>query len=294
MSSIRPGKELRLGGPYFGEKRDPRSLVEYHLQNGFAAAYDPGVRDEVLLDEILQAYAENDIIVAEVGVYGINILDPDDAQRERNTQIVCERLERADRVGARMCVGHGGRIPSPRWGHLLHSPENLSQATFDKTVDAIRNILDRVKPLRAKYGLETESSLLPDSPDIYLELVKAVDHPAFRVHLDPTNITSSVRRFYFNGDFIRDCFAKLGPYITSCHAKDIQMIRYTQVRFVETFAGNGDLDYNAYLSELVKLDADVPLMIEHVTEPQLKWARDAIYDRAGRLGIAIKHADRRQ
>ena len=193
-----------------------------------------------------------------------------------------------------MCVGHGGRIPSPRWGHSLHNPENLSQATFDKTVLTIQHIIDTVKPTRAKYGLETESSLLPDSPDIYLELVKAVDRPAFRVHLDPTNITSSVRRFYFNGDFIRDCFAKLSPYIVSCHAKDLQMIRYTQVQFVETFAGNGDLDYNAYLSELIKLEADVPLMIEHVTEPQLKWARDAIYDRAEWLGISIKHSDRRQ
>ena len=294
MSSISAGKKLRLGGPYFGKKRDPRSLVEYHLQNGFAAAYDPGVRDPVLLDEILQAYAENDIIVAEVGVYGINILDPDDAQRERNTEIVCRSLERAERVGARMCVGHGGRIPSARWGHLLHNPENFSRATFDKTVLAIRHILDTVKPTKAKYGLETESSLLPDSPDIYLELVEAVDHPAFRVHLDPTNITSSVRRFYFSGDFIRDCFAKLSPYIVSCHAKDLQMIRYTQVQFVETFAGNGDLDYDVYLSELMKLEADVPLMIEHVTEPQSKWARDSIYEKAERLGIAIRHSDRRQ
>lgn len=294
MSSIGSGKELRLGGPYFGEKRDPRSLVEYHLRNGFAAAYAPGVQDPVLLDEILQAYAENDIIISEVGVYGINILEPDDAQRERNIEIVCRSLERAERVGARMCVGHGGRIPSPRWGHRLHNPENFSQATFDKTVLAIRHILDTVKPTRTKYGLETESSLLPDSPDIYLELVKAVDRPAFRVHLDPTNITSSVRRFYYSGDFIRDCFAKLSPYIVSCHAKDLQMIRYTQVQFVETFAGNGDLDYNVYLSELMKLEADVPLMIEHVTEPQSKWARDSLYEKAEGLGIAIRHSDRRQ
>ena len=46
------------------------------------------------------------------------------------------------------------------------------------------------------------------------------------------------------------------------------MPRHVQVRFDETFAGNGSLDYQAYFTELAKLDADVPLMIEHVNARQ--------------------------
>ena len=34
-----------------------------------------------------------------------------------------------------------------------------------------------------------------------------------------------------SGDVIRDCFAKLGPYIKSCHAKDILL------RLVDTADG---------------------------------------------------------
>jgi len=293
VSFVKSSKKLRLGGPYFGEAQDPQTLVDYHLRNGFAAAYDPGVRDPVLLDEIVQAYAEADIIIAETGAYGINLLEPDDAKREQNIQEICRRLERAEKIGAHICVGHGGRVPGRRWGASFHNPENFSQASIDKMVLGIQRILDTVKPVRAKYGLETESRYLPDSPDVYLEIIKAVDRPGFGVHLDPINITCTPRRFYFNGDFIRDCFAKLGPHIVSCHAKDTQMMRHSQVRFDETFAGNGALDFDAYLSELAKLEADVPLMIEHVNARQTVWARDFLCEKAQELGIAIRHSEKR-
>ena len=157
----------------------------------------------------------------------------------------------------------------------------------------MQRIIDTVQPRHTKFVLETESRYLPDSADVYLEILKAVDRPAFAAHLDPVNITSSPRRFYRSGDFIRDCFAKLGPHLVSCHAKDTQMPRHAQVRFDETFAGNGSLDYQAYFTELARLDADVPLMIEHINARQLRWATDYLYEQAARAGVAVRHADRR-
>ena len=41
------------------------------------------------------------------------------------------------------------------------------------------------------------------------------------VHLDPVNMICSPQRYFNNAAFLRECFAKLGPYIKSCHAKDI-------------------------------------------------------------------------
>jgi sugar phosphate isomerase/epimerase len=286
-------KPLRLGGPTFGTKKAPRSLVEYHLRNGFAAAFDPGVQDPVLLDEILQAYAENDIIVAEVDAFGINILEKDEEILEQNVQTICQRLERAERIGALCCVGHGGWVVRPRYRYHRCNPENFSQASIDKMIPIIQRIVDAVEPVKTRYTLETENCYLPDNPDVYLEMIEAVDRPGFAVHLDPTNIISSVRRYYFSGDFIRECFAKLGPYIRSCHAKDIDMGR-TPNFLVRTFAGNGELDYDTFLTEIVELEADVPLMIEHVTEPQMKWSRDYIYERAEAVGIRMRNSEFRQ
>ena len=78
-----------------------------------------------------------------------------------------------------------------------------------------------------------------------------MDRPGFAAHLDPINITSGPRRYYFNGDFIRNCFGKLGPYMMSCHSKDIKWSA-SQAHFDETFAGDGGIDFKAYISELVK------------------------------------------
>lgn len=44
---------------------------------------------------------------------------------------------------------------------------------------------------------------LPDGPDAYLELIRAVDRKAFAVHLDVCNSINCPQRFYKNADFIR-------------------------------------------------------------------------------------------
>ena len=60
MDLRRTDNRLRLGGPTFGVPKDPQSLVDYHLENGFSAAYDPGVEDPVQLEEIKAAGKEEE------------------------------------------------------------------------------------------------------------------------------------------------------------------------------------------------------------------------------------------
>ena len=98
-------------------------------------------------------------------------------------------------------------------------PRNLSQEFFEQTVQNCRHILDHVKPKRTRFTIEMMGWNLPDGPDAYLELIKAVDRKAFAVHLDICNGINSPRRFYENSAFIRECFKKLGPWIVSCHGK---------------------------------------------------------------------------
>jgi sugar phosphate isomerase/epimerase len=291
--AVRVDNKLRLGGIYQVASRDPEALVKFCRKEGFSAAYDPGVEDRVQLEEIKAAFAQNDIVIAETGAYSINILEPDQSTRERNIAEICRRLERAEAVGSLCCVAHGGSVASGRWG--AHNPANFSQESIDTTVKVIQRIVDTVRPEITRLCLETESRCLPDSPDVYVELIKAVDRPQFQAHLDPINITSNPRRFYFSGDFIRDCFEKLGPYILSCHAKDIEMVsRSAQVHFHETFAGNGGIDFRTYIAELVKTRNDAPMMIEHFPGRQQVWARDFISEQAAAVGVTIRNAELRE
>jgi sugar phosphate isomerase/epimerase len=108
--------------------------------------------------------------------------------------------------------------------------------------------------------------MFPDSAESYLRLLEAIDRPRNAVHLDPVNLINSPRRYFANGDLIRDCFARLGPYIRSCHAKDTLLRDHLTVHLDEVRPGTGALDYRVLLTELDKLDPDTPLMLEHLPD----------------------------
>jgi sugar phosphate isomerase/epimerase len=125
----------------------------------------------------------------------------------------------------------------------------------------------------------------PDSPDSYLELIKAIDRKQLGVHLDPVNMINSPRRYYGNGAFIKECFSKLGRYIKNCHAKDILLRSDLTVHLDEVLLGTGGLDYKIYLSELSKLK-DVPLMLEHLkTKEEYDQAAANVRKTAASVGV---------
>lgn len=276
---------MRLGGPVFGSANDPKSLVDYHRRFGFSAAYAPRIDDPVELAEVRAAFSEADILLAEYGAYGINLLETDPALRQNNIDEICRRLEYADKAGVRCCVMHGGSVETGGWGKP--NATNFSETAFEETVRGVQAIVDAVRPASAKLVMETEKWVLPDHPDVYQRLVKAIDRPEFGVHLDPVNIVSSPRLFYANGEFVKECFALLGTSIVSCHAKDVITVDQYPYHIVETYAGNGVLDYRVYLTELAKLAADVPLMIEHLNAEQLPRAVDFLFRKAEEAGVTF-------
>jgi sugar phosphate isomerase/epimerase len=109
--------------------------------------------------------------------------------------------------------------------------------------------------------------MLPDSPDSYLELIKAIDRDRFAVHLDPVNMISSPQRYFNNAGFLSECFAKLGPYIKSVHAKDITIMPELTVHLEERRPGLGSLDYAVFLREISKMK-DIPMMMEHLDKQE--------------------------
>jgi hypothetical protein len=76
------------------------------------------------------------------------------------------------------------------------NPKNLSREFFEATVQNSRQAIDAVKPTRTRVTIEMMPWSLPDGPDSYLELIKAVDRRSFGVHLDVCNVIDSPTRFY--------------------------------------------------------------------------------------------------
>ena len=168
-------------------------------------------------------------------------------------------------------------------------PENITTETFDLIVQVTREIIDEVKPIRTFYTLETMPWALPDSPDSYLALIRAIDRKQLAVHLDPVNMINSPGRYYNNAAFLKECFEKLGPFIKNCHAKDIRLGTNLTVHLDEVLPGTGGLDYAVFLTELSKL-RNVPLMLEHLRTKE-EYAQAAINVRSIAKSVVSYSAD---
>ena len=276
---------LRLGGPVFEKYADPEAWVAALRKLGYSAAYCP-VRADAS-DDVVKAYEtaarRANIVIAEVGAWS-NPISPDEPTRKAALEKCRHQLALAERIGARCCVNITGSR-SQKWDGP--SPKNLTAETFDMIVETTRSIIDEVKPTRTYFTLETMPWAYPDSPDSYLRLFQAIDRKGFAVHLDPVNLVCSPQRYYGNGVLIRECFAKLGPHIKSCHAKDILLHPQLTTHLDEVRAGTGGLDYATFLRELSKL-TDVPLMLEHLPNAE-EYAKAAEHIRsvAKKVGLGF-------
>jgi sugar phosphate isomerase/epimerase len=287
MARAVAARPVRLGGPIFLKSDDPIELAREHRRWEYSAAYCPAamVGDTDRIRAIRAAFDAERVVIAEVGAWR-NMLDPDAIARAENLRYVTERLALAEEVAARCCVAIAGSFNPTVW----YGPHrnNLSPEFFDATVENCRTVIDAVRPRRTTFSIEMMGWSLPDGPDAYLALIRAVDRPAFAVHLDVCNAINSPARFYQNAAFIEECFAKLGRWIVSCHAKDLAWVPEFNVHFREVVPGKGEIDYATYLRGLSNLHVDAPLMLEHLqTADEYRAGRDYIRSVGHRVGVTF-------
>ncbi len=278
---------IRLGGPILDPPSDPEELARAHVASGYRAAYCPKISlsDTNRIREIRRAFKKYDVLIAEAGAW-CNLISVNNSERKKNFKLVSERLALADEVGARCCVDFIGTLdPDSSYGP---HPDNLSTATFELTVDTVRQVLDEVKPRQAKFALEMMQWTFPDSVDSYVELIQAVDRPSLGAHMDPVNLIVSPRLYFDNAALIRECFLKLGRWMVSCHAKDITLRNKLSLHLDEVRLGTGNLDYRTYLTELNRLPHELPLMLEHLSSAEeYTLARDHLVRLGKELGIDL-------
>jgi sugar phosphate isomerase/epimerase len=277
---------MRLGASLEIGDDDPREIARTYAVAGYSAAVCPPLTLEQgeRIRAIREACACHDVVLAEVGIWN-NMLHPDPDRRAANVEANIHALALADEVGALCCVNIAGSFHPTLWDGP--HPRNLSEEAFEFTVQNVRQIIDAVKPRHAHYTLEAMPWVIPDSVDSYLRLIKAVDRPMFGVHLDPVNLINCPSRYYANAELLRECFAKLGPWIVSCHGKDILLREQLTVHLDEVRPGLGALDYKVFLQELSHLPGDVPLILEHLPPDEYPAARDYVVGVAAQAGLSF-------
>lgn len=255
---------MRFGGFIFQHWNTPEEWAAAAKEAGYSAVYFPVdyTAEQKVIDGYRQAADDADLVICEIGVWN-NTLDRDPQKRRENIDRAIHQLELADYVGANCCVNIAGSY-SEQWDGPHR--DNLTERAFDEVVSTTQKIIDAVCPKRTAYSLEPMPWMYPDTADSYLRLIKAIDRKGFAAHLDPVNIICSPQLYYRNGQVIQEWFEKLGPYIRSCHAKDIRLSGKLTVHLDECRPGLGELDYETYLKCMASLDDRVCMMLEHMTE----------------------------
>ena len=257
---------MRFGGPILGKVEDPQAWIAAVQARGYRAAYCPLPLDAdgVTVTAFRDAAARADVVIAEVGAWS-NPIAADEATRGAALEKCKAALALADEIGAACCVNITGSR-GERWDGP--HPANLTEETFELIVASVREIIDAVQPRRTFYTLETMPWMWPDSTEGYLRLLDAIDRAAVAVHFDPVNLINSPARYYANADVMREFVAALGPRIRSVHLKDIVLHDRLTVHLDEVLLGTGGLATGTLLRELARLDADLPVMLEHLPDEE--------------------------
>lgn len=277
---------MRLGGPVQADD-GPEEWIAALEDRGYRTAYCPVDADAD--DETIEAYVAAadaaDVTIAEVGAWEANPLSDDPEEREAAIEYCQRQLALADRVGARCCVNVAGSR-GERWDGP--HPENLTDDTFYRIVETVREIVDGVDPDEAVYALEPMPWMYPHDVESQRSLLDAVDREAFGVHFDPVNMITGPATYYRNAAFCREFVDAFGDDIAAVHLKDVTMADDLTVHIDEVRPGAGDLDYHVLLSALDDLDDDLPVLLEHLDAAEAYEAAGEYVRRvAGEVGVEV-------
>jgi sugar phosphate isomerase/epimerase len=200
---------MTLGAPILDSYSSPDEWISLVRQLGGSATYCPVEvgADPEQVDQYAQAAAAAGLVIAEVGAWEPNPLSPDAAEAERSIAYCQEALRLADRLGARCCVNVAGSLGTTWAGPAA---ENFSEKTFRRIVETTRLIIDAVQSRRTFYTLEIMPWIPPYDLDSYQRLIEAIDREAFGV-VDPANLINDTRKYYSNGQLIRDFVTDWAP-----------------------------------------------------------------------------------
>ncbi len=280
---------MLLGGTVTGAYKSPTEWERLLIASRFKAVTAPfncfTPREEI--DQYCEVIRRNGVKIAEIGVWK-NLLDPDKAAAKENKAYAKAQLALADELAIPCCVNIAGTAGPAGWDAA--DPSNYSPDIYDRIIIDVREIIDEVQPRRAYYTLEPMPWMIPDSPDVYLQLIRDVDRPQFAAHMDFVNMICSPRRYLKSSQFIEECFAKLGPYIKSTHIKDSRMdLNRLTSFFSECNPGEGGLDYREVLRVIDRyLPKDAPVLLEHMHSfEEYAAAYDYVAAKAMEAGVSI-------
>ncbi len=238
---------------------------------------------EEKIADYVDAARDAGLVIAEVGIWR-NVFAIDPVERAAARERAVGQLRLADQIGAGCCVNIAGTWGGPIWDGGYR--ENFSPECWEETVRYIRELIDEVRPRHTHYSVEPMPWMIPTGPDECIRLKESVDREAFAIHLDVVNMINCPQRYFFSDEFLEECFDRLGPFIDSCHLKDIRLRHELTFQLEETSCGKGTLNIEKYLSLMDQYNPDMPVIIEHLnTDEEYRSSLSYVKSRLLKAGI---------
>jgi len=277
--------QLKLGAGFTlpGDTAPFERTAEWMHAQGFSGVMlglDPGWSDEQT-ERIGRSFADRDLTIYEVAAY-TSLVHEDGKTRRANIESVKRKTEQAAIMGA-LCVATVGGSAA---GWAPHS-HTRSAESWARLVDAVHEILE-VTPESVRFCLESwPPTVLPDLQSMARILQEIGDEP-LGILFDPANLVTT-ETYFESGKMIDDAFDLLGNRFVAVHCKDIiWLMEGMQTGLGETVPGRGILNYDTFLRRASAAPQELPLIIEHLKEPdQVIEAAAFIRRRAQRCGLTI-------
>lgn len=266
----------------------PAEWLALVKEYGYSAVSFPVNSDapKQVIRDYLQCARDNDLLIGEVGIWR-NVMARDEKERQAAINYSIRQLELAEEVGANCCVNISGSVGALWDGY---HPDNASRAVYDRIVELSQMIIDKVQPTHTSYSLEPMPWMCPESPEEYLQLIRDVDRPAFKAHLDYCNMINSLDRYRDSSAFITKCFRLLKEHTVSIHAKDV-LLRDGALPIVieEIQPGQGGIDLPLVCRLAEEVGTDIPVFVEHLPDHASYLAAAAtMRDAAEKAGVVCK------
>jgi sugar phosphate isomerase/epimerase len=256
---------------YFGaEGVDGLEKVVEKLDRYGLGAIAAPVHTGALSDDECIAFGEKaeslGLVISEVWFLR-NLHAPTPELRQQRVEEGRMLLRKADLMHARCLLGFAGSA-NPADSHGLGDPYNFTDAFKADLRELILRVLDDIDLEHTHYGLEANHKTFYYEPEGCAELIAAVDHPRFGVHLDIVNMISQAS-YWDTTSLIDTTFELLGDRIWAAHLKDLRVDdRYHGLKYDEVIVGDGNVDLRAFLGHLSNYDTDFPCMCEHLAKEE--------------------------
>ncbi len=194
------------------------------------------------------------------------------------------------RLAARLGVPEAGVRPTshnPRGDWWPH-PENHSQASEDRLVRSLSEILEAAVAEGVKVVLEAHATSTLDSPGRVRRVIERTDPASVTINIDPVNFVRDLPTAFDSTAMIEEYFDVCGDYCGTVQVKDFYLEDRFVVHIAETIPGTGMLDVDTVLRRTEDLGPDTYAVIEHLPVSQIGLAKRNLTERAAALGIVVR------